>query len=110
MRKASQDQERTSAVQMKELVEIKADRITELESELERLRPNEDATMMSPREDLGSAVIGRIAAEIRQAGKEFPRPSTRKCRFGEVGTRRRWVYKLRKGDGFCRVQRSASQS
>jgi len=52
MRKASETQEKTAITHMKELVDAKADRILELESELGRLRPSEDATMSDPREDL----------------------------------------------------------
>jgi len=52
MRKASQEQEKTSSTHLQELLDVNADRIAQLESELERLRPSEDATMTTPSEEL----------------------------------------------------------
>ncbi|KAK4457931.1 hypothetical protein QBC42DRAFT_341386 [Cladorrhinum samala] len=54
MRKASQEQEKAAMTHVKELLEAKVDRINELESELARLRPSEDATMTDSRTDLES--------------------------------------------------------
>ncbi|KAK3357129.1 BRE1 E3 ubiquitin ligase-domain-containing protein [Lasiosphaeria hispida] len=62
MRKASEAQEKTAMVHMKELIEAKGDRISELESEIERLRPGEDVAMADPRTDLE----GLSAEELRQ--------------------------------------------
>ena len=71
MRKASQDQERTAAAQMQELVEAKVDRITELESELERLRPSDDTAMTSPRSDLESLTVDEMRQKYLKLEKDF---------------------------------------
>ncbi|KFX98619.1 hypothetical protein O988_04272 [Pseudogymnoascus sp. VKM F-3808] len=48
MRKAHQDQERTAIVQMKELVSAKEDRVTSLESEVQRLRSVVEGSSCEP--------------------------------------------------------------
>ena len=50
--KATQQEEQAAYEHLKELVGAKEDRLAALELELERLRPQEDATMSTPREDL----------------------------------------------------------
>lgn len=71
MRKASQDQEKTALTQMKELVDAQGDRITELESELERLRPNEDATMTDPRPDLDALAAEELRRRYLKLERDF---------------------------------------
>ncbi|KAL2133878.1 hypothetical protein VTI74DRAFT_1494 [Chaetomium olivicolor] len=71
MRKASQEQERIALAQMKELVEAQADRIAELESELERIRPSENATMSDPRPDLETLSVDDLRARYLKLEKDF---------------------------------------
>lgn len=71
MRKASQEQEKTALAQMKELVEAKADRIAELESELERLRPSEDTAMSDPRPDLETISVDILRQKYLKLEKDF---------------------------------------
>jgi E3 ubiquitin-protein ligase BRE1 len=71
MRKASQEQEKTALGQMKELVEAQADRIAELESELDRLRPNEDTTMTDPRPDLEAVAAEELRQRYLKLEKDF---------------------------------------
>lgn len=71
MRKASQEQEKTSLGQMKELVEAQADRIAELESELDRLRPNEDTTMTDPRPDLEAVAVEELRQRYLKLERDF---------------------------------------
>jgi E3 ubiquitin-protein ligase BRE1 len=71
MRKASQDQEKSAVTQMKELLETQADRIAELESELDRLRPNEDTTMADPRPDLEALAVAELRQRYLKLEKDF---------------------------------------
>ncbi|KAK3934930.1 BRE1 E3 ubiquitin ligase-domain-containing protein [Diplogelasinospora grovesii] len=71
MRKASQEQEKTASAHMKELVDAKTDRIAELESELERLRPSEDADMTAPREDLEALSVEELRQRYLKLEKDF---------------------------------------
>ncbi|KAK4115051.1 BRE1-domain-containing protein [Canariomyces notabilis] len=71
MRKASQEQEKTALSQMKELVEAKVDRITQLESELERLRPNEDTPMSDSRSDLEALSADELRQKYLKLEKDF---------------------------------------
>jgi E3 ubiquitin-protein ligase BRE1 len=52
VRKANQEQERAAAEHLRELLGAKDDRLAALELELSRLRPSEDATMLTPQSDL----------------------------------------------------------
>lgn len=71
MRKASQEQEKTAVAQMKELVDAKLDRIAQLESELERLRPSEDAPMPDPRPDLEAMSVEELRQACIKLEKDF---------------------------------------
>jgi len=71
MRKATETQEKTATVHMKELVEAKVDRIAELESELERLRPSEDATMSDHREDLETLSTEELRQKYTKLERDF---------------------------------------
>ena len=71
MRKASQEQEKTALVQIQELVDAKVDRIAELESELERLRPSEDAIMSDPRSDLEALSVEELRQKYVKLERDF---------------------------------------
>ncbi|KAK4650475.1 LOW QUALITY PROTEIN: E3 ubiquitin-protein ligase bre1 [Podospora pseudocomata] len=71
MRKAAQDQERAALDQMKELVNAKMDRITQLESELERLRPSEDVVMTDAQPNLESLSIEELRAKCAKLEKDY---------------------------------------
>lgn len=71
MRKASQDQERTAITHMKELVEAEADRISQLESELDRLRPSEDVEMTNTGSDLESLSTEELRKKCIKLQKDF---------------------------------------
>ncbi|KAK0623133.1 BRE1 E3 ubiquitin ligase-domain-containing protein [Immersiella caudata] len=71
MRKAAESEEKTAITQMKELVEAKADRIAELETELERLRPSEDATMSDTRTDLEALSPEELREKYVKLEKDF---------------------------------------
>ncbi|KAK4043505.1 BRE1 E3 ubiquitin ligase-domain-containing protein [Parachaetomium inaequale] len=71
MRKASQDQEKTALTHFKELAEAQVDRIAELESELERLRPKEDAAMTDPRPDLEALAVEELRRRYVKLEKDF---------------------------------------
>ncbi|KAL2017681.1 hypothetical protein VTK56DRAFT_1841 [Thermocarpiscus australiensis] len=71
MRKASQEQEKTALSQMKELVDAKVDRIAELESELERLRPSEDATMSDTRPDIEALSVEELRQKHMKLERDF---------------------------------------
>ncbi|KAK0621503.1 E3 ubiquitin-protein ligase bre-1 [Bombardia bombarda] len=71
MRKASQEQEKTASTHMDELVGAQVDRIAELESELERLRPSEDTTMTAPREDLEALATEELRLKYIKLEKDF---------------------------------------
>ncbi|ROW12076.1 hypothetical protein VMCG_00475 [Cytospora schulzeri] len=69
--KASQEQERSSFENLKELVGAKDDRIAALEMEVERLRPSADATMSEPRPDLESITVEELRAKFLKLEKDF---------------------------------------
>ncbi|KAK4158430.1 BRE1 E3 ubiquitin ligase-domain-containing protein [Chaetomidium leptoderma] len=71
MRKAGQEQEKTALTRMKELVDAQGDRIAELDSELDRLRPNEDATMTDPRPDLEALAVEELRQRYLKLEKDF---------------------------------------
>ena len=71
MRRASQEQEKTALSQIKELAETQADRITELESELDRIRPSDDATMTDPRPDLEALSVQELRQRYMKLEKDF---------------------------------------
>ncbi|KAH6624576.1 BRE1 E3 ubiquitin ligase-domain-containing protein [Chaetomium sp. MPI-SDFR-AT-0129] len=71
MRKASQDQEKAALAQIKELTEAQVDRIAQLESELDRLRPSEDATMTDPRPDLEALAVEELRQRYIKLDKDF---------------------------------------
>ncbi|KAK4239874.1 BRE1 E3 ubiquitin ligase-domain-containing protein [Achaetomium macrosporum] len=71
MRKASQEQEKQAVTHMKELVDAQRDRIAELESELERLRPSEDASMTDPRPDLEALSVEELRQRYLKLEKDF---------------------------------------
>ncbi|KAJ4304149.1 E3 ubiquitin-protein ligase bre1 [Collariella sp. IMI 366227] len=71
MRKASQEQEKIAPTQLKELVEAQADRIAELELELDRIRPSEDTTMSDPRPDLEALAGEDLRARYIKLEKDF---------------------------------------
>ncbi|ROW15017.1 hypothetical protein VPNG_03316 [Cytospora leucostoma] len=69
--KASQEQERTSFENMKELVGAKEDRILALEMELERLRPSAKATSSDPRPDLELLSVEELRAQFLKLEEDF---------------------------------------
>jgi len=71
MRKATESQEKTAMTHMNELVEAKVDRIVELETELERLRPSEDATMSDVREDLEALSTEELRQKYVKLERDF---------------------------------------
>jgi len=71
MRKQSQDLEKNAPAHLQELIEAKDDRIKELESELERLRPSEDVTMTTPREDLEAMSTEELRQKYLKLEKDF---------------------------------------
>ncbi|KAK0722525.1 BRE1 E3 ubiquitin ligase-domain-containing protein [Lasiosphaeria miniovina] len=71
MRKASQEQEKTASSHLSEFVEAKGDRISQLESELERLRPSEDATMSDVRPDLEALTVDELRQKYTKLEKDF---------------------------------------
>jgi E3 ubiquitin-protein ligase BRE1 len=71
VRKASQEQEKVAAAQMKDLIELNEDRIAVLENELSRLRPNEDVTMSTPREDLESLSEDALRQKVQQLERDY---------------------------------------
>ncbi|KAK1780905.1 BRE1 E3 ubiquitin ligase-domain-containing protein [Copromyces sp. CBS 386.78] len=70
MRKASQEQEKTASAHLNELVEAMTDRITQLESELERLRPTDDvkATLT---EDLSSLSVDELREKFAKLERDY---------------------------------------
>jgi len=71
MRKATQDQEKTAQTHMKELVETQADRISQLESELDRLRPKEDESMTDPRPDVEALAVEDLRHRYLKLEQDF---------------------------------------
>ena len=71
MRKASLEQEKAAITHMRELVEATNDRVAELESELARLRPSEDAVMSTSREDLESLSVQELQQRFIEQEKAY---------------------------------------
>lgn len=71
MRKASQDQEKTASNHIKELVEATNGRVEELESEIARLRPSEDAVMTTPRADLESLDAEKLQQKYLDLERDY---------------------------------------
>lgn len=71
MRKASQEQEKTASAHLNELVEAMTDRITQLESELERLRPTEDAAKAAPTEDLSTLSAEELREKFAKLERDY---------------------------------------
>lgn len=71
IRKTAQEQERVGLEHMKELLCAKDDRIAALETEVERLRPSEDAAMSTPRADLESLSTEELRTKYSQLEKDF---------------------------------------
>ncbi|KAK6843690.1 E3 ubiquitin-protein ligase BRE1 [Apiospora arundinis] len=72
MLKSQRDQERQAANHLKELVAANQDRITALESELQRLQPSEDVDM-TPRPDIEEMGL----EDLREKYKKWRRTSSR---------------------------------
>jgi E3 ubiquitin-protein ligase BRE1 len=70
MRKASMDQEKVAAEHIKELIAAKDDRISVLESQLQRYKPSEDAEMTSPSE-IDDISPEELKEKYRQLEKNF---------------------------------------
>jgi E3 ubiquitin-protein ligase BRE1 len=70
-RRAHEEQERTAAAHLRELIEVKDDRISAMESELERLRPGEDVRMTTPREDLDAIPIEELREKFLKLERDF---------------------------------------
>ncbi|KAL2164187.1 hypothetical protein VTH06DRAFT_3402 [Thermothelomyces fergusii] len=71
MRKASQDQEKVALAQIRELSEAQVDRIAQLESELERLRPSEDTAMTDPRPDVEALPVEELRQRYVKLERDF---------------------------------------
>lgn len=77
-RKANMDQEKTSIDHIKELVEAKDDRISALESEITRLRPNEDEEMttVDDKQDIPAEELlqkyKKLEQDFQSINKELP--------------------------------------
>ncbi len=72
MRKASQDQERSSHDHLKELIAGKDDRITALEQELQRLKSSNDATCeLTPRPEIDSLDLDQLRAQYEILHRQF---------------------------------------
>lgn len=71
MRKASEAQEKTAMVHMKELIESDRDRIAELESEIGRLRPDENTTMTDSRPDIDCLTLDDLRQKYTKLEKDF---------------------------------------
>ncbi|KAM7204018.1 BRE1 E3 ubiquitin ligase domain containing protein [Naviculisporaceae sp. PSN 640] len=70
-RKASQDQEKTAATHIKELIDATNGRVEELESEVARLRPSEDAIMTTPREELESMDAQKLQQKYLDLERDY---------------------------------------
>lgn len=68
--KASADQERSSYGHMKDLVSAKDDRITALEAEVQRLRPNEDVDM-TPRPDIENMTHEELLEKYKKLQNDY---------------------------------------
>ncbi|KAK3375108.1 BRE1 E3 ubiquitin ligase-domain-containing protein [Podospora didyma] len=71
MRRASQEQEKTASSHLHELIEAKQDRIEQLESELERLRPSEDVAISDSRPDLEALSLDELRSKYTKLEKDF---------------------------------------
>ncbi|KAI1501047.1 E3 ubiquitin-protein ligase BRE1 [Biscogniauxia marginata] len=70
MLKASKEQERTAFEHMKELVSAKEDRISALQSELQRLQPAEDVDMM-PRPDIDNLSLEELREKYKKLMRDY---------------------------------------
>lgn len=64
-------EEKAALEHLKELVAATSDRVQQLELELERLRPSEDATMTEPREDLEALSLQELREKYIKLEKDF---------------------------------------
>ena len=72
MRKATQDQERSSYDHLRELIAGKDDRITALEQELQRLKSSNDATCeLTPRPEIDSLGLDELRAQYQVLDRQF---------------------------------------
>jgi len=72
MRKASQDQERSSHDHLKELIAGKDDRITALEQELQRLKSSNDvACELTPRPEIDALDLDQLRAQYEVLHRQF---------------------------------------
>ncbi|KAB5558359.1 BRE1 E3 ubiquitin ligase-domain-containing protein [Coniochaeta sp. 2T2.1] len=69
--KQFKDEERTALEQLKELTAATSDRVQQLELELQRLRPSEDATMTEPREDLEALSLQELKEKYVKLERDF---------------------------------------
>lgn len=69
--KQGQERERAALEQLKELAGATADRVQQLELELERLRPSEDTHMSEPREDLEASSLEDLRQKYLKLEKDF---------------------------------------
>lgn len=69
MRKASQEQEKAASAHLNELLETMSDRVTQLESELERLRPTENAAR--PTEDLSNLSADELREKFAKLERDY---------------------------------------
>jgi len=65
------DEERSALEHLKELTAATSDRVQQLEQELGRLRPSEDATMTEPREDLEALSLQELKEKYLKLEKDF---------------------------------------
>ncbi|KAI0603163.1 E3 ubiquitin-protein ligase BRE1 [Biscogniauxia sp. FL1348] len=70
MLKASKEQEKTAFEHMKELVSAKEDRISALESELQRLQPSEDVDM-TPRPEIESLSLEELREKYKKLMRDY---------------------------------------
>jgi E3 ubiquitin-protein ligase BRE1 len=73
MRKASQEQDRTSGDHLKELISAKDDRITALEAEVERLRAraDEESCTPTPRPEIDSLDLQQLRQKYESLERQF---------------------------------------
>jgi len=73
MRKASQEQDRTSSDHLKELISAKDDRITALEAEVERLRAraDEESCTPTPRPEIDSLDLQQLRQKYESLERQF---------------------------------------
>lgn len=64
-------EEKAALDHLKDLVAATSDRVQQLELELERLRPSEDATMSEPREDLEALSLQELKEKYLKLEKDF---------------------------------------